>query len=73
MYEDSRFWRSINSFIEHHVLALLVWFFVSVAIGLVASARGRSLPGWFAISLLVSPVIATVLLLFVVPPIHDGD
>ena len=65
--------RAISHFVESHVVSLFVWFFVAIVVGLVASARGRSLPIWFAISLLLSPVLAGILLFFVVPPVRKSD
>ena len=73
MYNDGSFWNAVNNFINQHVVGLFVWFFVAIAIGLVASARGRSLPGWFAISLLLSPVVTFFVVMFVLPPIRSDD
>ena len=65
------FERTIGGFLEHHTVGVLVWFFAAIAIALVASARGRSMPGWFAISFFLSPLIGGILLFAVVGPVRD--
>lgn len=42
---------------------MLVWIGLSVVIGYAAAQRGRSGPGWFFISILLSPLIAGIALL----------
>ena len=63
----------IEDFLGAHLGWVFVWFFASIAIGLVASARGRSLPAWFGISLATSPFLAWILCVFVLPPIRGDD
>ena len=41
---------------------VLGWLVFSVAIGVGASARGRSGFGWFLLSIIISPLIAVILL-----------
>jgi hypothetical protein len=53
------------------LLIVIIWFVVSIFVGIAASSRGRSAFGWFLISLLLSPVLA-LLFLLVFPPLSDG-
>lgn len=42
---------------------MLGWVVFSLAVGVLASSRGRNGVGWFALALLISPIIAFVILL----------
>lgn len=37
------------------------WFIFAVAVGFIASARGRSGFGWFILAMVISPVIAVII------------
>lgn len=41
----------------------LFWFLFSIAVGILASNRGRSGFGWFLISLLISPLLGLIFVL----------
>lgn len=43
-------------------MLIVLWILVSVLVGFVASAKGRSAVGWFFISLMFSPLIALLAL-----------
>src|SRR5260370_29170681 len=49
---------------------LIIWFSLSVVIGIAASQRGRDAFGWFLLSILTTPLLAGVLLLLF-PPLRD--
>jgi hypothetical protein len=42
---------------------LLGWLIFSIAVGILANARGRNGGGWFFLSLLISPLLAGVIVL----------
>ena len=71
--EQPTIWERVEDFLGGHLGWVFFWFFASIAIGLVASARGRSLPAWFGISLATSPFLAFILAMFVLPPIRTDD
>jgi uncharacterized membrane protein len=41
------------------------WFVLSVVVGFIAEARGRTGPGFFFLSLLLSPLVAVIVLLLI--------
>jgi hypothetical protein len=49
------------------MLGLLLWIAAAVLVGVFARRRGRSLGGWIAIAVVVSPVLAVIALL-ILPP-----
>src|SRR5688572_12723677 len=48
------------------------WFVMAIAVGVVASSRGRVGIGWFFLALLISPLLAG-LLVFVLSNIKEED
>lgn len=44
-------------------MAMLIWFLLCVLVGVVADNRGRSAVGFFALSLVLSPLVGIVVLL----------
>ena len=40
----------------------------SICVGVIANARGRLGIGWFLLSLLISPVLALILVMYLPPP-----
>ncbi|WFU62701.1 hypothetical protein [Bradyrhizobium brasilense] len=44
-------------------VVVLFWLGFSIVVGVAANARGRSGPGWFLLSLIISPLIALLLVL----------
>lgn len=44
-------------------MSIFFWFLFSIAIGILASNRGRSGIGWFLISLLISPLLGLIFVL----------
>jgi hypothetical protein len=49
------------------IVVSVLWIFVSIMVGFVARSRGRNGVGWFFISILLTPGLATLLLLLVFP------
>jgi hypothetical protein len=49
------------------LLVIVAWVPLSVLVGWVADRRGYSGPGWFALGLLLSPFLAGLLLICVMP------
>jgi hypothetical protein len=54
-------------------LTLFLWFYLvgSIVVGFIAQARGRSAIGWFALSLLLSP-LSTVAMMGLMPSLRTG-
>jgi len=48
------------------LFALIIWIVFSIAVGIRARHRNRSLCGWLFLSLLISPLL-TIILVFVLP------
>jgi hypothetical protein len=44
------------------IIIVLCWFVLAIVVGVAAGGRGRSEVGWFALALILSPLIAGLLL-----------
>jgi hypothetical protein len=42
---------------------LAIWFIFSIIVAVIARSKGRSGPGWFVLSLVISPLLACILVL----------
>lgn len=51
---------------------IVIYLALCVAVGAVANSRGRHGPGWFLVSLLISPLIAVIIVL-IMPTAHPAD
>jgi putative effector of murein hydrolase len=49
--------------INDTVTAVMLWLGLAVAVGILAARFNRSGPGWFVLSMLLSPLIACALVL----------
>jgi uncharacterized membrane protein YhdT len=53
-------------------MAFIVWFILSICIGVLAGNRGRSAIGWFLLACIVSPLISFIIL-FVIKNIKEEE